>query len=798
MLPPRRDPARPPRLRAALALAALSACAFDPAEPEPDAALDAAIAGDASTTPDAGSSDAGPAPDAEAADAGAFDTGEAPDAGPPPPRETARLGDFTLTWSAAAQRLEVTHPARPGGPVLAQAPGLPLAQVGTATLTAHEERGSFDVETTVSERCPLDDSPGFIVEDDAVALRGPLEGCAGDLEVRFSTPRPGHLAFEVRAEGYPASWVQVNLSSPSGERVWGFGEQFTHLDLKGHTVPILAQEGGIGRGRSPITEGANLVAPGSGGGPFTSYAPMSVYLTSERRALCLDNLEYTVFDLEGRQDSLRIEVFADHVAGRAYAGGSLLELLERHSEHAGRMPEPPAWMDRGAIVGMQGGTDRVRGVWGALSARGAPVAAFWLQDWVGKRTTSIGSQLWWNWVLDEAWYPGWSALVSDLAAADVRVLGYINPFLVDVSDRGGRNLYAEALANDYVVNKREPDGTLVPYPLTVTDFPTVLVDLSNPAARAWLEGVIRDELLGAGLSGWMADFAEALPFDAVLHSGEPASRYHNRYPVEWAALNRAAIEGAGRAGDVFFFNRAGHTKSPGSSTAFWLGDQMVTWDGDDGFASAVKGMLSGGMSGISLNHSDIGGYTSISFRLLGQDFGFTRERRLLERWTEANAFTAFFRTHEGNQPEANAQFYDDSDSYDFFTRFSHVYAALAPYRRQLFREAAQRGWPVVRHPALRFPNDEVMLDLEGDALSFMLGDQLLVFPVFDKDATSRRLYLPPGHWQHLWTGDRYGSMQRGTWHTVAAPVGQPPVFFEVGSTVGAALVAELELRDALD
>ena len=79
---------------------------------------------------------------------------------------------------------------------------------------------------------------------------------------------------------------------------------------------------------------------------------------------------------------------------------------------------------------------------------------------------------------------------------------------------------------------------------------------------------------------------------------------------------------------------------------FWLGDQMVTWDAYDGLQAALKGLITGGISGIPLNHSDIGGYTSISALTVG----FTRELNLLERWTELNTFSPAFRTHEGNQP----------------------------------------------------------------------------------------------------------------------------------------------------
>jgi alpha-glucosidase len=94
----------------------------------------------------------------------------------------------------------------------------------------------------------------------------------------------------------------------------------------------------------------------------------------------------------------------------------------------------------------------------------------------------------------------------------------------------------------------------------------------------------------------MADFGEALPIDAVLASGGSAGVWHNRYPEEWARVNRQAIEEAGRGSDAVFFSRSGYTHSPGISTLFWLGDQLQTWDEHDGMKSAITGALSGGVS----------------------------------------------------------------------------------------------------------------------------------------------------------------------------------------------------------
>ena len=62
--------------------------------------------------------------------------------------------------------------------------------------------------------------------------------------------------------------------------------------------------------------------------------------------------------------------------------------------------------------------------------------------------------------------------------------------------------------------------------------------------------------------------------------------------------------------------RSGNVHSPSVTPLFWLGDQTVTWDSHDGLASVIIGMLSSGISGYSLSHSDIGGYTSLHVSVL--------------------------------------------------------------------------------------------------------------------------------------------------------------------------------------
>ena len=140
--------------------------------------------------------------------------------------------------------------------------------------------------------------------------------------------------------------------------------------------------------------------------------------------------------------------------------------------------------------------------------------------------------------------------------------------------------------------------------------------------------------------GWMADFGEALPLDAMMSVSAVGSARHNQYAELWAKCNREAVEECDRLGGMCFFSRSGFTQSP-VCRHFLEGDQMHTWDSQDGLGAAVIAMISSGMSGLSLQHSDIGGYTGINLpcnigRLLG---GPHRTRELLLRWAEMCVFS---------------------------------------------------------------------------------------------------------------------------------------------------------------
>jgi alpha-glucosidase len=686
--------------------------------------------------------------------------------------------NFTFVWDADALQLLIYHRSQPDKVQWASIPGESFLHASLGSEEFSETRGSYFIRNKIRKRFTIQRIDDMKSSSGGLAITGKLTGDRNRTAVAFE------LAFEelddrtLSFRGSTDSEVNNNrlyltYATHAGEQFFGFGTQYSHFNLKGRRVPVLVSEQGIGRGAQPLTFLVDLVAR-SGGKWYTSYAPVPYYMTSDMRSLYLASYEYSVFDLRKR-NKVQLTVLSNEIDGRILVADSPAGILELYTGHTGRMPALPDWINNGAVVGMQGGTEKVYEVWSALRSADVPVAAFWLQDWVGQRTTSFGKQLWWNWTLDQEHYYDWDKLITDLHKDSIRVMGYINPYLADISEKGGteRDLLREAREKDLLVKNMAGEVIMV----QITSFSAAILDLSKPTAREWVKEIIREEMLSIGLSGWMADFGEALPMDAELGNID-AKSYHNRYPEVWSAVNADAAE-ADSTGEIVYFSRSGYTRSPGVNRLFWLGDQMTAWDRHDGIKTAVTGLLSSGISGFSLNHSDIGGYTAITDRPLH----IVREKELLLRWIELNAFTAVFRSHEGNRPDVNAQLYSDAETIAQFARFAGIYQRLAPYRSALMEEAAATGMPVVRHPFLHYWEDKVFHSMSFE--QFMLGPDIMVCPVLDKGKTNVQAYLPAGIWHRAFSGGQFESA--GQYFEVDAPVGQPAVFYKEGSTAAAYL-----------
>ena len=77
----------------------------------------------------------------------------------------------------------------------------------------------------------------------------------------------------------------------------------------------------------------------------------------------------------------------------------------------------------------------------------------------------------------------------------------------------------------------------------------------------------------------------------------------------------------------------------------------------------------------------------------------------------------------------------------------------------------------------------------------------MVAPIKDKCLNplrcsyNRDVTLPPGRWVHLWTGVTYGEEGAVSEITISSPLGEPAVFYPLGSEVGSTFVSNLRAAD---
>jgi alpha-glucosidase len=630
----------------------------------------------------------------------------------------------------------------------------PMLFLGIGRENIRMYRGNFDIKDNLEEKIPL---RAFELREDengwTAIFRNHDEKLSYTLTFR---PDGDLLRVQGRCSDIRYNRIWLRIPARKDEFVYGGGEQFSCLNLRGKKFPIWCREQGVGRNKKTLTTALADLYGSAGGDYHTTFFPQPTFISSRHYFCHLENYDYSELNFESG-DFHEIHVWntavelalrsAESYAGLLYGLGGLL----------GRQQMLPEWAYRGAWLGVQGGTEICREKLRKMLGRGAKISALWAQDWEGVRMTSFGKRLQWDWRWDETLYPGLPEQIREWNKSGVRFLGYINPYLAQ-----GGQLFQAAAEKRYLVLNGRDEIDLV----DCGEFNCGIVDFTNPEAFSWYKDVIKRNLIGIGFSGWMADFGEYLPADCRLYSGESALTLHNKWPALWAKANYEALEETGNAGKIIPFMRSGAAGSQKYSALMWAGDQNVDWSLDDGLASVITAALSAGMSGCGLHTSDIGGYTTL--------YRMHRTKELFLRWTEFCMFTPVMRTHEGNRPNDNWQFDSDGETMEHFAWATRIHALLFPYLRALDQINHERSLPVMRPLFLQYEDD---VRAHETMYEYLLGPDLLVAPVYLEGETSRELYLPRDSWVSLWDGIPYpgGSV------SVGAPIGRPPEFYRAKS-----------------
>ncbi|KAK3103572.1 hypothetical protein FSP39_020217 [Pinctada imbricata] len=643
-----------------------------------------------------------------------------------------------------------------------------MLYVGLGQTVFSEALGNFHIRDYIQDRMGLyqfNYTKG--TNQDSVLLQG------GPFKVKVTLSTKNNqdlvLSFQNMGQNFTHAWLR--LSATADEKIFGGGEQFSHLNLREssyHSLeffsslraddkvyPMWTREQGVGRDKSSNTTFFADLKTGGGGDFSTTYFPQPTFFSSRNFYMHFTGTGYMTFDF-GVPQFHEVMMKGSTINDIYFnSGTSLLVLVQQVSQMLGRMPALPSWAYDGIIMGVQGGTEVMMKRYDEAKAAGVRIRGLWIQDWAGILKTSFGKRLFWNWKWNTTIYAGLDQKIKDLKNDGVRVTTYINPNLNIYGD-----LYKNASSQGFVVKNQ----TGQPYLFNFGEFFCGIIDLTNPSAVQWYKTNIIYPMLDLGIRGWMADFGEYLPADAKMFNGQSGEAVHNTWPVLWAKLNREAVEEKNLLGEVVFWMRAGYTGTSNYTTLLWAGDQNVDFSTGDGLPSTIPAALSAGMVGIGMSHFDIGGYTTFG------SLGLKRSEELLLRSAEMAIFTPVMRTHEGNQPTYNVQMYSSSGMLGVF------HNNLANYTKSVMNEYTTSGTPAQRPLFLMYPDDTETYKIK---YQYMYGPDLLVAPVTRPGVTIWTLYLPKGEqWIYTWNNT---VVNPGYVH-VDAPLGLPPIFYRYNSS----------------
>jgi len=113
-----------------------------------------------------------------------------------------------------------------------------------------------------------------------------------------------------------------------------------------------------------------------------------------------------------------------------------------------------------------------------------------------------------------------------------------------------------------------------------------------------------------------------------------------------------------------------------------------------------------------------------------------------------------------------------------YRHFAKLRMQLLPYIRAEAAWSAASGEPLLRPLLLDSPDEPVAWQIDDQ---FRFGRDLLVAPVVEEGATTRRLYLPRGEWRDFWDHTSYTGSQ---WIEIDAPWDRIPVFARAEATIG--------------
>ena len=507
--------------------------------------------------------------------------------------------------------------------------------------------------------------------------------------------------------------VSEQLDLGVGEKIYGLGERFTNFIKNGQTVDIWNEDGGTG------TEQA--------------YKNIPFYLSNRKYGLFVDNPGKVSFEVGSEKVSrVQFSVPGEEMSYSVVGGENLKAILNTYTDLTGKAPLVSDW-SYGLWLSTSFTTDydekTVLEFVDGMAERNIPLSVFHFDcRWMKELE-------WCNFDWDKSKFPDPEGLLKKLHDRGLKICVWINSYIGQKSP-----LFEEGAKNGYFI--KNEDGSVWQWDKWQAGM--AIVDFTNPEATKWYQGYLK-KLVAMGVDCFKTDFGERIPTEGVkYYDGSDPELMHNYYTYLYnKAVYDVLVETKG-ADEAILFARSA-TVGGQQFPVHWGGDCSSNYPS---MAESLRAGLSFGMSGFGYWSHDIAGFEDQA------------SPDLYKRWTQFGLLSSHSRYH-GSTAYKVPWLYGD-EAVDVAREFTELKLQLKPYLLKMAQETHETGVPMMRAMVLEFPDDPTCEDIDTQ---YMLGDDLLVAPVFREDGVAR-FYVPDDGtgqaWTNIITDTAY---EPGKWYT---------------------------------
>lgn len=510
-------------------------------------------------------------------------------------------------------------------------------------------------------------------------------------------------------ERHGISYMSDSLELAVGETVYGLGERFTAYVKNGQRVDMWNADGGT----------ASELA----------YKNIPFYMTNHGYGVFVEDSSEVSFEVASEKvERVQFSVPGETLVYDVIYGGTPKATLDLYTALTGRPALLPAW-SFGLWLSTSFTTDydekTVTSFIDGMAERDIPLSVFHFDCYWMKAYN------WCDFTWDPDVFPDPEGMLKRYHEKGLKLCAWINPYIAQASP-----LFDEGKENGYLI--RKTDGSV--WQTDMWQAGMGILDVTNPAAREWYCGKLK-KILDQGIDCLKTDFGERIPVrDIVYFDHSDPLRMHNYYTFLYNQMVFNLLKKEKGEGEAILFAR--------SATAG--GQQFpVHWGGDN--SASYVSMAETLRAGLSMSHSGFGYW---SHDISG--FEQTAPADVYKRWAAFGLLSSHSRLHGSGSYRVPWLF--DEESVDVVRAFSKLKCRLMPYLYQMAIEAHEHGTPMMRPMMMEFPEDPACEYLDRQ---YMLGDRLLVAPIFREDGKVT-YYIPAGEWYNLLTGEKIAG---GAWRT---------------------------------